>query len=387
MNKTELISCYLKTMGISAPAADFLSGDDIHYITGCLSHEEEFLSATRDEWGNWEHDLTDHPYQRPFIDELVLAKLKQHSLQRKSIWPGNHKFACCLTHDLDVISANDFRQLQRRYHNKLKAGEGSSIRNLFHYVYSGLNAVVRPVKNDPLWKLEKWCDAELAHGFTSTYYIYVADTDLHPFDCDIRLNDVLEYRGKRMKLSDLVKQLQKEGFEIGLHGSYYSFDNPVIFKKQKELLESVTGTTVETTRQHFLHYEISKTPLVHSNNNIKTDSTLGFNRAAGYRAGTSFPYYLENNLLEVPQIIMDGALFNSNSYAFTEKQACDLISKTIDQVEETGGCLVINYHPNYFNRTAWWNSYLFLLKELKSRDVWCGSMKNIYKLVENICAV
>jgi hypothetical protein len=386
MSGEYIITNYLRWMGIAVPAHRFLSDADIQYVLSVLRHDEEKENSARDEWGNWEYHLTSKTVGIPYLDNFILEKADAAKITRASVWPGNSPFAFCLTHDLDVISENDPVQLNRRYYRMLKASSGiKKISAAAYYIYTALRSRLKPVANDPLWHLEKWCDLEKSYGYSSTFYIYVADRDLHIYDCDLMLEDSVMFRKRRMKLSGLIRELHFEGFETGLHGSYLSFNDLTVFMHQKTMLESVIGEPVTTTRQHFLHYDIHKTPEIHKRSGIQTDSSLGFNRAVGFRAGTCYPYYIAEGVLEVPQILMDGALFNTNSHAYNESQAIDKIKTVIDAVEYSGGCLVVNYHPNYLNREAWWNSYRFLLQELKRRNACCMSMENIYKLAKQLC--
>ena len=254
---------------------------------------------------------------------------------------------------------------------------------LAYRYYTFSRSLLSPVNNDPLWHFEKWADAEIKWGFNSTYFVYVGEGS-HKFDCDILPDDPMEFRGRRMKIKEYVTLLAQTGAEVGIHGSYLTFNNSDLLRKEITVLEDILGDKVHSSRQHYLHFETDTTPKVLKDCGIKVDSTLGFNRRPGFRAGTSFPYYIDG-VLEVPLTVMDGSLFNANSLNLSEKEACNKIIEIVDLVEETGGCLVVNFHPNYLNRNEWWNVYLFLLKELNSRKAYCTSMENIYKTVEQLC--
>ncbi|MEP7264838.1 MAG: hypothetical protein ABI772_10085 [Bacteroidota bacterium] len=388
MTTDQIVHSYLKMFGLEYWPDNFLSADEKNYIVDCLTGKEEKSNSSRDEWGNWDAKFSKYNYAVPYLDQLISKKIKQHQLAKTAVWPGERKFAFCLTHDLDVISANDYRQLHRRYQKYFDSEPTLSgkFRHAPYLLYTLLKSLLKPVHNDKLWQFEKWTDLERTFGFRSTYYIYAADKNLHKFDCDYRFNDAIVYRGVKMKVSDYIVKVAEEGNEIGLHGSYNTFNDADLFISQLDNLKKITGSEITTTRQHFLHYDIYKTPAVHRKAGVKTDSTLGFNCASGFRAGTSMPYFLAEGILEVPMHIMDGALFNENSHNFNETQAKTKVVEIIDSVEEVGGCLVINFHPNYLDRTAWWNTYVFLLEELHSRNAWCGSMEGIYKIALDKCA-
>ena len=60
--------------------------------------------------------------------------------------------------------------------------------------------------------------------------------------------------------------------------------------EQKEDLEKALGETVVANRQHNLHFDAAVTPRILEKAGLKIDSTLGFNRDVGFRAGTSYPF-------------------------------------------------------------------------------------------------
>lgn len=360
---------------------------ELSFIADVLNRKEETDDKRRDEWGNWDNQFSTKNFRKPYLDEFVLKILNENRVNRISLWPDNKKFSFCLTHDLDVVSGNDPVQLFRRYKNLLDDARGSDkLRIAPYYFYTLLRSVFTRVKNDELWSFEKWKEAEGKYGFKSTWYVFAGTDPLHKFDCDYRFDDVMIYKGEQMKVGDFITLLHKEGSEVGLHGSFNTYNDLSLFNKEKKRIEELIGEPVLTARQHFLHWESGITSTIVKDAGILTDSTLGFNCATGFRAGTCLPYYLHDELLEIPMIIMDGSLFNNNSHRFNEEEAKQHIRNIIDQVADVGGCLVINFHPNYFNRPVWWNTYLYLLQELSDRAACCLSMKEIYNIVKRQCA-
>lgn len=75
----------------------------------------------------------------------------------------------------------------------------------------------------------------------------------------------------------MIQEIDRRGWEIGLHPSWYSFDDSDELKKQKQALGNALGSEIVSVRQDYLHYDISVTPVVHAAAGFKYDSTLGFN--------------------------------------------------------------------------------------------------------------
>ena len=116
----------------------------------------------------------------------------------------------------------------------------------------------------------------------------------------------------------MIREIDRRGWEIGLHPSWYAFhEDADELKRQKAVLENALGGDVVSVRQHTLRYDMRVTPSVHAEAGFQYDSTLGFNDNVGFRFGTCYPWQLydihreqELSLMEIPLIIQDTALLN-----------------------------------------------------------------------------
>jgi hypothetical protein len=114
------------------------------------------------------------------------------------------------------------------------------------------------------------------------------------------------------KLVDRCHKLIFRGCEIGLHGSFFSAGDEMLFLKEKYLLEKIINNPVKKTRQHWLNYIETTTPFIHEKVGINTDSTIGFNDIPGFRSGVASiynPYDHRNQKTfsfdEIPLVLMD----------------------------------------------------------------------------------
>lgn len=373
--KRNVLSHYFAWVAPGANAFALFSAEERDWISDSLLRKEEFDLSHRDQWGNWDFNFTTEDYKVPYVDELVTRRLIEKGVSRQSIWPNGKKFAFWLTHDLDVVSSADPKILNRMQ-KKVARNSGDKTQKVLQGIHASYNYVrkVKPYTQDPLWVYEKWVDLEKEFGFDSTFFVFSRpsnEKDVHVYDCDFVFDDRIKYRGGSCSVAEYIQVLSKEGMEVGLHGSYLSWNNSDLLIEQKRIIESILDKPIVAARQHFLHFDIDKTPEALVRAGIKVDSTLGFNRSVGFRAGTSFPFTIFNGLMEVPQIIMDGALFNDNSLDYNEQLAQLEIERVLDRVEKVGGCLTINFHPNYLLNPTYWNTYKFILNALKSRDAAC----------------
>ena len=251
----------------------------------------------------------------------------------------------------------------------------------------GWRWLTRPMGGDPLWHYEDWLKLEDRHGFRSTFFFFPSRLGRpHYYDCRYRMGDVIRYDNRKMSVADMMCLFSESGWEVGVHGSYHSAVEKGLLADEREQIEQVIGRPVISTRQHYLHYECSRTPRLQAEAGLKVDSTHGFNRSIGFRAGTSFPYWCWDHdagqalpLLEIPQHIMDGGLFATNSLEYSEDAAIRHCVELMDEVQSVNGCLTLSWHPNFLNDQTWWNVYKTLLEEAARRNAWGCSAGQLYE--------
>lgn len=358
----------------------YLSSSDKELILYHIKHQEEINVKYRDQWENWEASFSDFDTTKPFLDLFILEKLKQFNLPGKKLWPEGKKFAFCITHDLDHIGLNRFQESQRFHFRKLPA-------SIYRLARKGTDLVSRILPDHPLWCYEKWLDFIDSCGFKSTFFIYSNPADLkqrHVFDNQFEFDDIIRFEGKLMTVAKMIQRIEERGYEIGLHGSYFSALNSQMLEEQKMTLERILKGKVVATRQHFLRFDIVRTPEVHFCSELTVDSSLGFNKSIGFRAGTCMPYILKtdgtNDLIEIPMNIMDGALFTKNALELDEEIAVKKSLKIMDYCEKIGGVMTINFHPNYITNELWWNVFKRIVLEAKSRNAYNGSFSQVAKI-------
>jgi len=322
---------------------------------------------------------------RPVVDEDYLANGGQ-----KPGWPDGKPFAVCLTHDVDAVSHYSVKQSLRARKAQLLDSNGA-----FHKISSlaGLGidlaqAGIHSGQKDPLHCYERWLEAEKEISAKSTFFFWPglsAVTKHHHTDCAYELYAPVVFDNQRCTVAEMIREIDRQGWEIGLHPSWYSFDDVDELKTQKESLEKALGHEVVSVRQHYLHYDIRVTPRVQAEAGFKYDSTLGFNDNVGFRFGTSYPWHLydlktekELPIMEIPLTIQDGALLNpSKGMRLDEETAFQYVKQIAEAVENVGGVLTLLWHPNQIINPDWWNLYLRTLGYLKQKDAWFGSVVEI----------
>ena len=363
-----------------------LSGRVFHELT----RAEELQSGRTDQWGNWEWSYCkaqrEGKIYRPWLDEEVQAAAGKGSEIPR--WPQGKKWALCLTHDVDIVSKWDRGFKAWRYVRNQLAGPRDSAKLAIRTVRAAARTLQTPLRrgDDPAWGYERWLEAEGEWGFKSSFLFSPSTiTRRHSDDTYMRLNDPVKFDGKMTNVRDMIAGMAARGWDVGVHGSIHSVSDAAMLEQQRKEIEQAAGTPVLSTRQHFLRYHSGTTPQVHAAAGIAVDSTVGFNRLIGFRAGTSFPWWCwdhskgcSSSVLEVPLVIMDTGLFSAGALEYNEEQAVVHSVEIMDRVQAAGGCLTLSWHPNYLSDPVLWNTYKALLKEAASRDPWCGTLREIH---------
>lgn len=320
---------------------------------------------------------------RPVVDESYLAEGG-----RKPVWPEGKPFAVCLTHDVDVVSSLSFRQTARKRIENIKS-RNTRLKKVRGLAGLGLDRV-RALKNvgteDPLHCYERWLQVEKEVGARSTFFLWPgwkAVKKHHHTDCAYDMQDPVVFDGQKCSVAEMIREIDRRGWEIGLHPSWYSFDDADEMKRQKESLESALGHEVVSVRQHYLHYDIRITPKVQAKAGFKYDSTLGFNDNVGFRFGTCHPWHLYDlgketglPIMEIPLIIQDGAMFNpSKGMRLDEETAFQYVEHIAKAVEKVGGVLTLLWHPNYIRNPVCWDLYRRTIRYLQQKNTWFCSVR------------
>jgi len=331
-----------------------------------LSRYEETLTEHRDKFGRFcyedslccKYEIADIP----IVDEyaMLLRKFVQECFPNFVVISREPNFIP--THDIDFL----FRFPNFRKAVKTIAGDlfkrkslRMSCKSLVAYMKS-----LRDFRRDPyvsaVYELLK---VSVENRLYSLFYF----KSLQNRDLDSTYNILSP------KSHEYIKDLQLQGASVGLHGSLYSFADKVIFTIEKSRFEGVSGCEVAAVRQHFLRFNVRKTPQIWQECGIRSDSTLGFPEREGFRCGTCHPYPLYDivndrvlDVVEHPLVVMDTTLFQYRK--LSENEAFDIVRKLYDRCVAVEGDFVMLWHnTTMFGELESWykNVYLRFLDTLK----------------------
>lgn len=305
------------------------------------------------------------------IKEPIMTKMFLESLGTCEIeYPNNSRLAVCLTHDVDVI----YPSLYHTFLSSAYCIKHLQIKKMVsQLVWRSSGKEFSPYRNfREIMDLEEKFDAK------SSFYFLASDEDIKGFRYNI------------MDLENELGSIIDRGWEVGLHGGYYSFNDQNKIKKEKKRLEKILCKNVIGYRNHYLQFKIPGTWNILKEAGFKYDTTFGYNDMAGFRNGMCHPFEpfnLDENeeidILEIPLTIGDGILI---SYIKDLNKAWNTVKELIDTTEKYNGVLTLLYHNNIFNcpyRYNWIKLYKKILGYCYEKKAWMTSGEEIWEWWKN----
>lgn len=265
----------------------------------------------------------------------------------------NNEFTVCLSHDVDRVHKSH-QYLTHTLKGILKKDFNRSIYHIKSFF-----------KENPYWNFEKIMEIEDNLGVKSTFFFLDESIKFNPLKPSNWKLSLGRYSFHDEKVRDIIKKLDSGGWEIGLHGSYNSYNKLGLLKKEKQKLESVVGHEIVGVRQHYLNLN-EETWRIQSEAGFKYDSSHGFTREIGFKENKYTPFTPLKQYPDfkvIPLTIMDCALMN-------KKNIKKEYTKIIDTAEKNQATLVLNWHNHTFNEEefpGWGKTYVSIVEECIER--------------------
>jgi peptidoglycan/xylan/chitin deacetylase (PgdA/CDA1 family) len=340
-------------------------------LWGLFTRKEEYSPEQLDRYNRFIHAFSSY---KNVLEPKVSKFLVENGLNLKGDYPENKKFAVCLTHDVDEIYPPLSHTLLSSLHY-MKNLNFKKLKNQLFWKYKGK-------EYSPYWNFKEIRDLEEKYDAKSAFYFLAIDKDIRRFRYDI----------EDLELENELGSIVDKGWEVGLHGGYYAYNDLEEMEKEKKRLEKVLGKDVIGYRNHYLKFNVPDTWELLAKAGFKYDTTFGYNDMVGFRNGMCHPFKPFNlnsdkeiDILEIPLIIMDGALFGySNSF----EEVWETAKRLIDTVDRYNGVLTLLWHNNVFNcpfREKWSKMYEKILGYCYVKNAWmtsgeeiCGWWQNEY---------
>jgi hypothetical protein len=322
-----------------------------------LSRVEESLRPRLDEHGRFPATSSlafrKQFLERPILDEHGLAFQEALTFLLPGWRPEQPVFRVKLTHDIDDVGI-PFDLRSALAHTLKRRSPLATVRDL-----CATCSFSDPIE---LSLVRKLAEISKERGLHSAFFW--KSSPRTPYDSGYPLNDP--------KIRQMIGELRKSNFEVGVHPGYDTFHHRENLAREIGELKNALDEDFPGGRQHYLRWS-AQTWLDWESCGLRYDSSVGFADQIGFRAGTSFPYrpwcWAENrelNLIEVPLILMDCTLVKYMRLDIHE--GLRRVRALVKRVEETGGVFTLLWHntplldPDY---NGWYEAILDFLDGAK----------------------
>ena len=304
-----------------------------------LSRWEEIVNVERDDHRRFPAQASvaykQNFIDRPIVDEYALILrtwLEKFSPEFK---PKKRKFSVKLSHDIDHIRY--FRNWKIAILALLDA-----IRNDFSFskILEIFLGVFVPQKDPYVKGIYTLASLAQNYGYEDVAFFFMVDQygefgSYYDIDSNVA--------------GQIIENLQKQGFDVGIHPGYYTYNNLAKLKEEKLRMDAVLGKKRYGGRQHYLRFQVPSTWGYWEEIGLTYDSSLGYADYEGFRGGTCHPFMLfdidkdiELNVEEFPLIVMDGVLKDYRK--LTLEQALENVIKLAQRCKNVEGTFTLLWH-------------------------------------------
>ena len=314
-----------------------------------VSRYEEYLPFTGDEHGRFTaRNSAAFKYGfllKPVVD-LWIREFKKHLVVRfQNLVFRKNKYRSLVTVDIDEPFEYLGKDVLRNIGNLLKELGSKSGKAGERY------RTVTKGEKDP-WDVFDYITETVAEtGSEARFFIPVGERS--KFDHQPSWNNE-EYR-------KLIRRISS-AFDTGLHPSYYASSDNEKLATEKERLEKLIGSRINTSRFHYLMNSFPDSYMNLLANGITEDYSLGYADEPGFRAGTAQPFFFYNLITDkqtrlkiIPFQVMDVTLYRYKGY--TPEAAAEIVSTLIEETRNAGGLFMTIWHNTSLLDTGEWHGW------------------------------
>ena len=354
INKWEETPCFFATNIKAVIPFDIFAAS--FYL---ISRYEEYLPHVKDIHGRYtaEQSLA---FKKGFLEKPVVDiwAYKFLKVLKEKFPEYNYK-----KRTYNYISTIDIDNAFAYKHKSLVRSVGGFFNDLVHFrIVNVWNrfAVTFNIKSDPFDTFQNLLRFKKEYNVKTVFFFLIGDYTT--FDTNVSASK------EQYKL--LIKEMGDYA-NVGLHPSYFSMQNVAILKKEKERLEHITNSPVQSSRQHYLRFSLPETYQHLIDLEIGEDYSMGYASNVGFRAGTCTPFYFYDLDFEIqtplkiyPFALMDTTL---NDYMkLTPKQSLGRIRDLKNEVKAVNGTFITLFHneslSDYLRWKGWKRLYESMLK-------------------------
>jgi len=305
--------------------------------------------------------------ERPLLDEYV--EVLWAAMQR--LWPGLRrrqmqggvKFTCDVDIPYDPTIKSNSKLLRKIAADVIKR---RSLSTVYSRVEAAAAARSGDFSKDPNNSFDAIMNLCEARGIKGSFF-FISGHSAGEIDGCYSLDEPF--------ISSLLTNIAHRGHEIGMHGSYNSFRNLEILRRERScLVEACKKNRLDMpilgNRQHFLRWDSGITPKLLNDVGFEYDTTGGFADMPGFRFGTGRSFEMWDwrqgqkiKLRQKPLIMMETSVI-SNRYLGLGygEETWEKVSRLKSRALYYGGNFTMLWHNSHLNLSDDWRLLDGLLK-------------------------
>ena len=306
-----------------------------------LSRYEEYLPHQKDMYGRYAHEnslaFKENFLNLPLVN-IWLEDFKKSLKQKIPSFTIHHSlFTFLPTYDIDEAYSYKHKDLWR--------SAGAAIKDLLKGKFERLSLrrkVLNSKMKDPFDSYD-WMDNLHRQYELKPRYFFLVPDKTGKYDRNILPN--------KTALQVLIKQ-HSDKYQIGIHPSWQSGDEPLMIKKEKETIEKITQTKITASRQHFIRFTLAQTFRYLIDAGIKEDFSMGYGSINGFRTSIASPFYwydlekeISTDLLLYPFCYMEANSFFEQK--FSSEQALEEMRYYYQQIKKVNGTFISIWHNTF----------------------------------------
>lgn len=327
-----------------------------------LSRYEEYLPHQKDQYGRYAHENSlacrENFLHLPLIN-IWLQYFKEKLKQKFPSFTIPHSlFTFLPTYDIDEAYSYKHKEWYR--------SAGAAMKDLMKGKLKKFRLRRKALNNkadDPFDSYD-WIDNLHRPYNLKPRYFFLVPEKTGKYDRNILPN--------KTALQTLLKH-HADKYDIGIHPSWQSGDDPSLIKKEIKTIENITKLKVTSSRQHFIRFTLPETFRQLIDAGIKDDFSMGYGSINGFRASVASSFYWYDLKKEETTYLLlhPFCYMEANSFfeqKLTPQQALEEIRLYYKVVKEVNGTLITIWHNTFLGSDemfkGWREVYAEFVKEI-----------------------
>ncbi len=309
-----------------------------------ISRYEEYQPYQPDMYGRYAHQNSlvwqDNFLHKPLVNIWLIHFTKTLARIFPNLSFKKHGFSYVPTYDIDIAYSYKGKGFVRSLGGFIQSPGVSRVK-----VNLGL-------QKDPYDAYEYLHQLHQEYGLKPIYFFLLAQR-------------TGKYDKNLPPLGDSMQNLLQEhtaAYELGIHPSWESYDQPAELAHELETMEQITGSKVLNSRQHYIRFTLPQTFQLLLKAGIQNEYSMGYGSINGFRASVAHAYkwYDLQNEVATELMIHPFCYMDANSF-FEQKHSVDKafeeFTSYYNTCQKVQGTLISIFHNNFLGTDTMFAGY------------------------------